>query len=50
MLMQVHYHLGSYDDALFFALGAQELFDVNEKSEYVDTMIGRTDVQLETSD
>ncbi len=37
---QVYYHLGSYDDALLYALGAEELFDVNERSEYVDTMIG----------
>ncbi len=37
---KVYYHLGSYEDALLYALGAEELFDVNERSEYVDTMIG----------
>jgi hypothetical protein len=38
--------LGSYDDALFYALGAEELFDVNQKSEYVDTMVGESSRQI----
>lgn len=38
---KVYYHLGSYDDSLFYALGAGKKFDVTEKSEYVDTMIGK---------
>ena len=37
---KVHYHLESYDEALSFALGAEELFDVKERSEYVETIIG----------
>ena len=37
---KVHYHLESYDEALSFALGAEELFDVTERSEYVETIIG----------
>ena len=37
---KVYYHLGSYDDSLYYALGAEDLFDVAEKSEYVDTIIG----------
>jgi 26S proteasome regulatory subunit N2 len=36
---KVYYHLGSYDDSLHFALGAEDLFDVAERSEYVDTII-----------
>ena len=38
---KVHYHLESYDEALSFALGAEELFDVTERSEYVETIIGK---------
>ncbi len=41
---KVYYHLGSYEDALLYALGAEDLFDVNERSEYVDTMIGKSNV------
>ena len=37
---QVHYHLDSLDDALKYALGAGQYFDVATKSEYVDTLIG----------
>jgi len=38
---RLYYHLGSYDDALNYALGAEELFNVDEGSEYVDTMVAR---------
>lgn len=38
--MQVFYHLGELDDALTYALGAGSLFDVNEQSEYVQTLVG----------
>merc|ERR1712166_961349 len=38
---KVFYHLGEYDDALTFALGAGELFDVAEESQYVNTMISK---------
>ena len=34
------YHLGELDDALAYALGAGQLFDVNDQSEYVQTLIG----------
>ncbi len=37
---QCFYHLELYEDALRLALGAGQYFDVNTKSEYVDTMIG----------
>ena len=37
--LKVYFHLGSYDDALSFALGAENLFNVCERSEYVDTII-----------
>ncbi|KAM3186512.1 hypothetical protein ACTXT7_004191 [Hymenolepis weldensis] len=36
---KVYFHLGEYDDALHFALCAEELFDPNAKAEYVRTMI-----------
>ncbi|GAB5594033.1 proteasome regulatory particle base subunit [Umbelopsis nana] len=38
---KVYYHLGELDDALTFALGAGNLFDVSQKSEYVDTIISQ---------
>ena len=37
---QCFYHLEEYDDALRLALGSGAYFDINSKSEYVDTMIG----------
>lgn len=36
---KVFYHLGELDDALTYALGADTLFDINEKSEYVQTLL-----------
>ncbi|CAF0840569.1 unnamed protein product [Didymodactylos carnosus] len=36
---KVYYHLGSFDNALSYALGAGRLFDVNDKTEYVETII-----------
>ena len=36
---KVYYHLGSLDNALTYALGAVRLFDVNDKTEYVETII-----------
>lgn len=38
---KVYYHLGEYDDALSFALGAGVLFDVSEKTQYVSTIISK---------
>eukprot|EP00195_Chlamydomonas_chlamydogama_P008069 CAMPEP_0202901100 /NCGR_PEP_ID=MMETSP1392-20130828/13237_1 /ASSEMBLY_ACC=CAM_ASM_000868 /TAXON_ID=225041 /ORGANISM="Chlamydomonas chlamydogama, Strain SAG 11-48b" /LENGTH=1014 /DNA_ID=CAMNT_0049587599 /DNA_START=141 /DNA_END=3185 /DNA_ORIENTATION=+ len=38
---KVFYHLGELDDALNYALGAGTLFDVNDQSEYVQTLIAR---------
>lgn len=38
---KVYYHLGSYVDSLTYALGAGSLFDVNARSEYVDTIIAK---------
>lgn len=38
---KVFYHLGSFEDALTYALGAGELFDVNARNEYVDTIIAK---------
>ena len=38
---KVYYHLGVYEDAMNFALGAGDKFDVNVKSEYVDTILSQ---------
>ncbi|UYV60263.1 PSMD1 [Cordylochernes scorpioides] len=38
---KVYYHLGSFEDSLTYALGAGELFNVSQSSEYVDTIIGK---------
>ena len=39
-MLQVFYHLGELDDALTYALGAGTHFDINEQSEYVQTLLG----------
>ncbi|XP_075237027.1 regulatory particle non-ATPase 2 [Lycorma delicatula] len=38
---KVYYHLGSFSDSLQYALGAGNLFDVNSRNEYVDTIIAK---------
>lgn len=38
--MQVFYHLGELDSALSYALGAGSHFNLDEQSEYVQTLIG----------
>uniref|UniRef100_A0A1B0CHY1 26S proteasome non-ATPase regulatory subunit 1/RPN2 N-terminal domain-containing protein n=1 Tax=Lutzomyia longipalpis TaxID=7200 RepID=A0A1B0CHY1_LUTLO len=38
---KVYYHLGSFEDALTYALGAGGLFDVNARNEYVDTIVAK---------
>ncbi len=37
---KVYYHLGSFDNALQYALGAGKLFNLDESTEYVETIIG----------
>ena len=37
---QVFYHLGELDDALTYALGAGSLFNIGEKSDYVQALLG----------
>jgi hypothetical protein len=37
---KVYYHLGSFEDSLTYALGAGDLFDVNARTEYVETILG----------
>lgn len=41
MASKVYYHLGAFEDSLTFALGAGNLFDVNARNEYVDTIIAK---------
>jgi len=36
---KVYFNLGAYEDSLNFALAAGEMFDVSERSEYVQMMI-----------
>jgi hypothetical protein len=38
---QVFYHLGELDSALTYALGAGDLFDVDDQSEYARTLVGK---------
>lgn len=38
---KIYYHLGSFDDCLAYAISANNLFDINQKSEYVDTIISK---------
>lgn len=38
---KVYYHLGSFDNALRLALGAGKLFNVDEATEYVETIISK---------
>ena len=38
--LQVYYHLGAFEESLTYALGAGNLFNVNDTSEYVETTIG----------
>lgn len=49
---KVYYHLGSFDNALRLALGAGKLFNVDEPTEYVETIIAKcidqyTKIQVE---
>lgn len=49
---KVYYHLGSFENALQYALGADKLFNVDETSEYVETIIAKcidhyTKIQVE---
>jgi 26S proteasome regulatory subunit N2 len=38
---KVYYHLGSFEDSLTYALGAGDLFDVNARTEYVETILAK---------
>ncbi|XP_045472348.1 26S proteasome non-ATPase regulatory subunit 1 [Harmonia axyridis] len=38
---KVYYHLGSFEDSLTYALGAGDLFDVNARTEYVETLLAK---------
>ncbi|KAM3268163.1 26S proteasome non-ATPase regulatory subunit 1 A [Capsicum chacoense] len=38
---KVFYHLGEHNDSLSYALGAGSLFDVNEDSDYVHTVLAK---------
>lgn len=38
---KVYYHLGAFEESLTFALGAGPLFNVNDTSEFVETIISK---------
>nr|KAG5692295.1 hypothetical protein BaRGS_009505 [Batillaria attramentaria] len=38
---KVYYHLGAYEESLTYALGAEDLFNVNDNSEFVQTIISK---------
>ncbi|KAG0099850.1 proteasome regulatory particle base subunit [Podila epicladia] len=38
---KVYYHLGEFDDSLNFALGAGNLINLSQKSEYIDTIVSK---------
>lgn len=43
---KVYYHLGAFEDSLTYALGAGDLFDVNARSEYVETTLGKCLIKI----
>lgn len=43
---KVYFHLGSFEDSLTYALGAGDLFDVNARTEYVETTLGNFPTHL----
>lgn len=44
MASKVFYHLGAFEESLNYALGAGDLFNVTDDSEYVETIIGECKV------
>lgn len=38
---KVYYHLGSFEDSLTYALGAGGMFDIDDRSQYVETIIAK---------
>lgn len=46
---QVFFHLGELQDAVSYALGAGDRFDLEEKSEYVETLLGESFERMEPS-
>jgi hypothetical protein len=42
LLSKVYYYLGEFNAAVEYALGAEDLFDLNksQSSQYIDTIIG----------
>ncbi|CAH8492974.1 unnamed protein product [Schistosoma rodhaini] len=41
LVSKVYYHLAVYDDALHYALCAEDLFDLNANTEFVETIIAK---------
>jgi 26S proteasome regulatory subunit N2 len=43
---KVYYQLGEYNESMIFALSAGKLFNLNEPTEYEDTIIGTMPTRL----
>jgi hypothetical protein len=39
IVSKLYYHLGAFDESLSFALRAGTLFDLSERTEYVETVV-----------
>lgn len=42
VVSKIYFYLGEFDEALTFALGAESLFDVDERNEYVETVVSKS--------
>ena len=41
VVSKIYFYLGEFDEALSFALGAESLFDVDQRNEYVETLVSK---------
>ncbi|AAS51195.1 ACL033Cp [Eremothecium gossypii ATCC 10895] len=42
VVSKIYYNLGEYESAVRYALAAEEYFDINEKSRYVETIVSQS--------
>jgi hypothetical protein len=50
IVSKLYYHLGAYDESLSFALRAGTLFDLAERTEYIETVVGELVFLFHVSD
>ena len=41
VVSKIYFYLGEFDEALSFALGAESLYDVDQRNEYVETVVSK---------